>query len=356
METDWERYLQVSQSATAISWLEGLVFRGRSTNTLDTYARGLEDYLSFCAERGLHPNTVTQLDIDAYVRQMIVRPNSRWAKKVAAEVRTGLILRVIKQRLSVVRQFCDYLVEEGVRTNNPIHRNRCRYISVPGDINLRWIRPYYTWIPTEDEWSRLLWAVSEDSLRNRVMFALVYDGELRGRELCSLEPTDIDVPRRLIRIRSQTSRNRRERVLRYSEATSTQLNRYLQERAKLGFPGGPLFLSESNHKKGHAISRWTLSRVVAGIAERARVPRFSEKTLRYMCGEDFFPGDLSIEEHATIIGHPSLESMLPYIHVFRGREIAAEPGGTAEQIDIERVKMTLDQFIHQDLLKDEPPC
>jgi integrase len=50
-------------------------------------------------------------------------------------------------------------------------------------------------------------------VRNRVMLALAYDAALRREELCSLRIDDVDPAHRTLRIRAETTKTRRERVV-----------------------------------------------------------------------------------------------------------------------------------------------
>ncbi len=58
-----------------------------------------------------------------------------------------------------------------------------------------------------------------ESIRNRTMFALAYDAGFRREELCALYVHDLDPAARLIRIRAETTKNRHERIVHYSDAT-----------------------------------------------------------------------------------------------------------------------------------------
>jgi len=89
------------------------------------------------------------------------------------------------------------------------------------------------WIPTDEEWDRLLRATSEDSIRDRTMLALAYDGALRREELCSIMVSDFDFARKLLTIRAETTKNRSGKVVPYSLATSALLGRYLNRRRAL---------------------------------------------------------------------------------------------------------------------------
>ena len=61
--------------------------------------------------------------------------------------------------------------------------------------------------------------VADEPIRNRVMLALAYDAALRREELCSLRSDDLDPAHRTLRVRAETTKTRRERVVPYSAPT-----------------------------------------------------------------------------------------------------------------------------------------
>src|SRR5207249_5510619 len=97
------------------------------------------------------------------------------------------------------------------------------------------------WIPSDEEWRQILEAARQESLRNRFMLALAYDAALRREELCLLRTDDLDPAFRSLRVRAETTKNRRERVIPYSAATGELLRSYLEERRVISRARGPLF-------------------------------------------------------------------------------------------------------------------
>ena len=69
------------------------------------------------------------------------------------------------------------------------------------------------WIPTERQWLELLAVFRDEPVRNRLMLALAYDSALRREELCSLRTDDLDPAHRTVRVRAETTKNRRGRVV-----------------------------------------------------------------------------------------------------------------------------------------------
>ena len=113
------------------------------------------------------------------------------------------------------------------------------------------------WIPSDLQWLGVLELVREEPVRNRVMLALAYDAALRREELCALRTDDLDPAHRMLRIRAETTKTRRERMVPYSAPTGALLAQYLAHRATLSRARGPLFLSESRRNRAEPLTLWT---------------------------------------------------------------------------------------------------
>jgi integrase len=194
----------------------------------------------------------------------------------------------VQQRLTAVRLFYDHLVEDGLRDSNPVGRGRHAPHARAGG-NRRGLVPRerrLPWMPNEEEWRAILEAARGEPVRNRVMLALGYDAGLRREELCGLRTDDIDPGHRLLRVRAETTKGRRERMVPYSAASGELLRPYLAHRAGFSRARGPLFLSESRRNRAAPLTPWTRSKVVRRIALAAGVPRFGTHTLRHLCLAD----------------------------------------------------------------------
>jgi integrase len=105
------------------------------------------------------------------------------------------------------------------------------------------------WIPNEDVWQRILFACAEESLRNRLMVTLAYDGALRREELVQLDVGDFEHARRLIHLRAETTKFQRAREVAFGVTSSQLFLAYLNERRGMfGRIDGPLFRSDSNRE------------------------------------------------------------------------------------------------------------
>lgn len=230
----------------------------------------------------------------------------------------GLANATIQQRLTSVRLFYDFLVEERVRDDNPVGRGRYTPRHAFGSSARRGLVPRFRrlpWIPGEEQWIQLLDVARPEPIRNRLMLALAYDAGLRREELCLLATGDVDPAHRTITVRAETTKTHTSRVVPYSASTGLLLLAYLGHRRDLSSQRGPLFLSESRRNRAEPITAWTWSKVVRGIALRADVPQFSSHTLRHLCLTDLARSGWDIHAIARFAGHRSLETTAQYIQL-----------------------------------------
>ena len=342
----WERYPTLAHSHQARTWLKIQSDLGLAQNTVDAYGRALEDFFAFGARDGFAPELATREHIARYVHDLSSRRNPRGDKIRVLDTGCGLANATLQQRLTAVRLFYDYLTEEGLRETNPVGRGRYTSGKQFGSMRSKGLIPHYTklpWIPNETEWMAILQAVKQEPRRNRTMLALGYDAGLRREELCLLEIRDIDPSQRLVRIRPETTKGRRERVVPYSEHTGTLYMAYLQERRNLSRARGPVFVSESRRNRGEPISIWTWSKVVEGIAERSDVQQFTTHTLRHLRLTDLASCGWDIHEIALFAGHRSTDTTLQYIHL-SGRDLKAKVERSMANIHAWRVRMIAEAF------------
>ena len=345
-EINWDQYPILAQHHYGRAWLQIQADLQLAPNTIATYGRGLEDYLTFCVNQQIDPVTATRGHIAAYVRDLTHRTNPQAAKVRRLDSGAGLANATMQQRVTIVRLFYDYLCEEGMRPDNPVGRGRYTPGKGFAGARDRALIPHFRalpWIPTDDQWKAILAVTRTESIRNRVMFAFAYDAGLRREEVCSLTTDDIRPGQRLVRVRAETTKNKRERLIPYSLATNDLYTHYLHHRRSLSRERGPLFLSESRRNRAQALSIWTWSKVVTSIAERAHTPYFTTHTLRHLCLTDLARAGWDIHEIATFAGHQSTHTTLLYIHL-SGRDLTAAFERSMESIHAWRVAQLAEAF------------
>ncbi|MCW5851818.1 MAG: site-specific integrase, partial [Anaerolineae bacterium] len=120
----WERYPLVAQVEYARRWLTIQANLGRAPNTVDAYGRALQDYLAFCHQQRVELVAATREHIALYVRDLATRANPRAATARTPDGPVGLANATLQQRLTAIRLLYDFLVEEGVRPDNPVGRGQ----------------------------------------------------------------------------------------------------------------------------------------------------------------------------------------------------------------------------------------
>jgi site-specific recombinase XerD len=317
-----DRYPHINSSSLARRWLTIVDNLGLSEATLSAYALSLEDYLRFVTSRGHDVLQLTREAISQYIRDLRDRPG----RSSASGERAGLSNATIQQRLTVARMFSDFLIEEGLRQTNPVGRGRYTPGRVERTSQERGILPRVVttpWIPSEDQWRVVIHSIRRQTVRTRTMFALSYECALRREEVCSLRIDDFDPSLKLLRVRAEVAKNRRERIVPYTSAVSPLLGEYLRLRRKVkSRDPRHLFLSESRRNCGKPLSIWSWSKTFKSIAESTGFNELTPHTLRHLRLTDLARADWDIHKIAVFAGHRSTSSTMIYIHL-SGRDLTA---------------------------------
>lgn len=314
MDEEAERWLAIQENL------------GRARNTILAYRCALVDYFGFCAGTQAAAWNANREHISLYVRSMTDRPRLVRPSMTSGTTPCGLANATIRQRLTAVRLYYDHLVEEGIRSDNPVGRGRYSARAGFRGSGPRALVPTYNslpWIPGEEEWRYILTMARADSSRNRLMLAMAYDAGLRREELCSLATGDLDPAHRLMHVRAETTKGRRARVVPYSVPTGILLDAYLRDRRGLTRDRGPLFISQSRRNRGMPITVWTWSKVVQKLARLAALPRLGTHTFRHLCLTDLARAGWELHEIAEFAGHRNTSTTLLYIHL-SGRDLSAK--------------------------------
>src|SRR6266566_8530169 len=150
----WERYPLVAGCPAVRTWLQIQADLGLASNTIDAYGRALQDYLSFSKRVALDLELATRAHVASYVRDLMTRPSPRGVAVRALDSGAGLANATLQQRLTAVRLFYDYLIEEGMRTDNPVGRGRYTPGKGFGGARDRGLIPRYRklpWIPSDKQ-------------------------------------------------------------------------------------------------------------------------------------------------------------------------------------------------------------
>ena len=118
------RYPSVQSCEHACTWFRIQTNLGLAHNTLQAYGRALNDFLAFTGKSGTGVVAASREHISAWVRDLLSRPNNRSNKAILVDSGVGLSNATLQQRITAVRLFYDFLIEEGMRSTNPVGRGR----------------------------------------------------------------------------------------------------------------------------------------------------------------------------------------------------------------------------------------
>ena len=105
---DWKKYPRAEANEYTNAWLTMEFNRQLAPNTVDAYARAIEDFLKFCGSRGLEPEEATREQMSLYIGDLGSRYNSRLSR--LPDGPRGLSNATIQLRLTACRRYFEYLL------------------------------------------------------------------------------------------------------------------------------------------------------------------------------------------------------------------------------------------------------
>ncbi|MBN7124497.1 integrase [Erwinia billingiae] len=306
-------------------WLKLLSDLGRTQATITAYRNALRHYFAFCSQHRIEPEKARFEDLAAYISPQL--PGMPFPAASAT----------LQLRLSAIRLWYDFLMYLDLCTVNPLPRS-----GTPGMLNSgRGLVPRVIKlprIPDDAQWQSFLFHAAASPLRDRLMLALTYYGALRRSEITSLSIEDLDLAHRLIRIRAETTKSRRQRIVCYSPAVVPVLAAHLMQMKRTGIVRGALFRSASDRNQGAPLSFWSWSKTVRKWALDSGMPDISTHTFRHLRLTHLARAGWKLHELATYAGHRDLATTQIYIHL-SGRDLAARMAGAIETADLRMAKL-----------------
>jgi site-specific recombinase XerD len=147
VEIRWERFPLLKQHPRASTWLRIQARLGLAANTIEAYGRALEAFLRFSAESAVEIDTTTREQLSLYVRSLMERTFPVKSSDDTTISNVGLSNSTMQQRLTALRLYFDYLMEEGLRTDNPVGRGRYTPGKAFGNQTQRGLLPRFHKLP-----------------------------------------------------------------------------------------------------------------------------------------------------------------------------------------------------------------
>ena len=264
--------------------------RGAALNTIAAYRRDLES-----AEEEI--GALVSADGPA-----LASLGKAWA---------GLAPSSLARKCSALRQFYGFLIDEGVRQDDPspaLPRPRARRplprLLTHAEVELLLVR-------AEEEAA----GDRPDALRLLTLLELLYGSGLRATELVSLPLSAIPRDAPFLNI---TGKGGQQRMVPISTRAQAALSRWQAVR-----PEGSRHLFPSRGEKGH-LTRIRLFQLLRELAARVGIApdRISPHVLRHAFATHLLEGGADLRVLQTLLGHADIATTQIYIHVDSARLVA----------------------------------
>ena len=264
--------------------------RGASANTIAAYRRDLSS-----AREALG-------DLVAADRDALASLGGAWS---------GLAASSLSRKCSALRQFYGFLIDEGLRADDPspaLPRPRARR-PLPRLLGHGEIEALFEQAESEAA------AASAPAVRTLVLLELLYGSGLRASELVGLPLTAVprDAP-----FLTVTGKGGQQRMVPVSRRSRQALMRWLDLRVARS-----RFLFPSSGRDGH-LSRVRLFQLLRELAGRAGIApeKVSPHVLRHAFATHLLEGGADLRVLQTLLGHADIATTQIYTHVDSARLVA----------------------------------
>jgi integrase/recombinase XerD len=262
--------------------------RGAATNTLLAYRRDLEG-----AEEHLG-------ELATASRESLAKLGNRWA---------DLAPSTVARKASALRQFYGFLLDEGLREDDPSP-------ALPRPATRRPLPKILSHADVEALFARAELEADSDrpaTLRLLALLELLYGSGLRATELVSLPLVAVPRDAPFLTI---TGKGGQQRMVPVSGRARQALSRWLEVR-----PAGGKFLFPS---RGKHLTRVRLFQLLKDLAARAELDpaRLSPHVLRHAFATHLLEGGADLRVLQTLLGHADIATTQIYTHVDAARLVA----------------------------------
>ena len=293
--------------------------RGLSENTERVYLADLLSFREYLARENLNLNDMNRQTLRGYLA---------WLATEAKGGGQGYARVSVARKLTVLRSFYRFLVQEGLFRSTPVPSGRSFKLKVTKTL------PKFL---GHREVNRLMESPDETAplgIRDKAILEMLYACGIRLAEIQGLDIPDINFPERTVLVRGKGSK---ERWVLFGRPTGQALQRYLAEaRPQIAVsPTQALFLN----RYGERLSRRSVEKLVrrysAIAGTRADV---HPHTLRHTFATHMLEGGADLRVIQELLGHSSPTTTQVYTHVTQLEALTAylshhpradEPAGRA---------------------------
>ena len=270
------------------------VARRLSDHTLTNYERDLRTLARFAAARERPLPDLTRADLEAFVRQLMIR---------------GLSPRSVSRTVAAVRGFYRFLVLDRRVTESPAD-----------DLRAPRAWPALPKLLSVEEVDRLIAQPDVETprgLRDRALIEVLYATGMRVSELISIRLTDLNLDAGYL---TCTGKGGKERIVPLGAEATVWLQRYIREaRPALVAPGAQpsTFV---NARDGHGLTRVGVWKILKGYGRQATLRRdLSPHVLRHAFATHLLERGADLRSIQLMLGHSDLSTTQIYTHVLEAR-------------------------------------
>ncbi|PQM58362.1 MAG: recombinase XerD [Rhodobacteraceae bacterium] len=267
--------------------------RNFSTNTLVSYAYDLEKFEKFQAKKGIKIIASTQEQIEDFLK---------------VEFDLGLKATTRARRLSSIKQFFKFLLEEDLRLDDPSIKikitNRIR--SLPQLLSVKEVESILNI-------AKSFGKNSYSKARNYALFELLYSTGMRVTELLSLPINSVLGEPDMLLVRGK---GEYERLVPVSNQAKLAVAAWLIERNKKHKRDDSRYLFPSKSKQGY-LNREIFFKLVKQIATCAKLDsrKISPHALRHAFASHLLENGADLRVIQSFLGHSDISTTEIYTHV-----------------------------------------
>lgn len=270
--------------------------RNMSEHTVRNYGVDLAQFYGHLAEAGQSrdfPEKVTHVMIRSFMAELSEKGVSR---------------QTIARKIAALRSFYKYLQRKGRVSGNP-----ARVVNTP---KLEKKIPAFLTVTMIE---RLLAAPESGSFigsRDKAILELIYSAGLRSFELVGLDHGDIDLERRVLRLRGKGMKERINPVGRYAIAALEDYLQYKQSHPdRERFDPNAVFLNF----RGQRLTTRSVRRMLSHYSAIAGLPPdVSPHTLRHSFATHLLQRGADLRVVQELLGHENISTTQIYTHITAG--------------------------------------
>ena len=281
---------------SAESFLEMMsVERAVSEKTLDAYSRDLNDFSSYLGSNfGI--DRAEEKDIRNYFKSLS---------------KNGISASSVARKLSCLRQYYGFLLQERIRDNNPTLtlESPKALRSLPKNLKQEEIEILF------DEAYKIK---GPEGLRICAMLEIAYATGMRVSELISINVSSLSGEREMIRV---TGKGNKDRLIPLTEKSRESIEYYLKVRNYFMKGNQSNFLFPSRSKAGH-ITRQRFSQLLQNLAKKTSLDesQISPHVLRHSFASHILSNGADLRAVQKMLGHSNISTTQIYTHILEERK------------------------------------